>query len=120
MTLKTEGFHAGHFLVSEAEGTRSRDVVTIAHGEVLAAGSVLAKNSSTGKYTHYNNDTTPINAAVGILFANVDATAGDVKAVMIARDAEVNLSELQWAATEDTGDRDAAIADLKLLHIIAR
>jgi len=37
-----ETSHTGEFLFSEAEGTRSREIVTIKSGQKLAAGAVLA------------------------------------------------------------------------------
>lgn len=43
MGVLTEGMHRGEFLVSEANGMRSREIVTIALGENLAAGAVLGK-----------------------------------------------------------------------------
>lgn len=119
MTVKTEGFHAGHFIISEANGHRSREVVTVKQGEVLNAGAVISLQTSTGKYIEYQNDETSLGAKA-ILFDNVDATDGDVQAVAIVRDAEVNGAELQWAATEDTGDRDAAVTDLATVGIIVR
>lgn len=119
MTVKTEGFHAGHFIVSEANGHRSREVITVKQGEVLNAGAVIALQTSTGKYIEYQNDETAL-AAKAILFDNVDATDGDVEAVALVRDCEVNGAELQWAATEDTGDRDAAVVDLATQGIIVR
>lgn len=119
MTVKTEGFHAGHFIISEANGHRSREVITVKQGEVLDAGAVIALQTSTGKYIEYQNDETSL-AAKAILFDNVDATDGDVEAVALVRDCEVNGAELQWAATEDTGDRDAAVVDLATQGIIVR
>lgn len=118
MTTKTEGPHRGGFIVSEANGHRSREVVTIEAGHVLSAGAVLAANGA-GTYEEYNNDGSN-NAAAAILLDNVDSTDGTVKATVLVRDCEVNGGELVWADTEDTGDRDAAVADLKALGIIVR
>lgn len=43
MTIKTEGTHAGEFLLSEASGTRSRENVIITAGSgLLAAGTLIA------------------------------------------------------------------------------
>lgn len=119
MTIKTEGQHAGHFIISEANGHRSREVITVKSGEVLNAGAVIALQSSTGKYIEYQNDETDL-AAKAILFDNVDASDGDVEAVALVRDCEVKGANLQWADTEDTGDRDAAVTDLALQGIIVR
>lgn len=41
MPNKTEGMHPGEFLVSEAPGRQSRDVVTVLGGENLVAGTVI-------------------------------------------------------------------------------
>lgn len=52
MTVLTEKFHAGGFIVSEANGLRSRDV-GILHGSDLVAGQVLGKiGVSTGAPTY--------------------------------------------------------------------
>lgn len=43
MHIKTEGVHAGEFLLSEASGTRSREEVVIAAGSgILKAGTLIA------------------------------------------------------------------------------
>jgi len=44
MNIKTEGLHAGEFLLSEANGSRSREQVVIsAQAGLLAAGTLIAK-----------------------------------------------------------------------------
>lgn len=43
MTVLTEGRHAGEFLVSEAEGTRSREQIVIGSGADLVPGTVLGR-----------------------------------------------------------------------------
>lgn len=105
----TEGFYPGHFIVSEANGFRSRDVVTfLSNGTTevtYQAGTVLALVTASGKYTTYDNvGTDGTEAAKAILYDTVVVPAtGDKKVVIIARDAEVNAAELQY---------DAGIADL--------
>lgn len=186
MTIKTEGVHAGEFLHSEANGSRSREEVVICAGSGrLAAGTLIAVitaanaltptakpgntgngvigsvtvssaaasgvytlkiveaganggkfellnaesypigegvvgqpyngnglaftlsdgsadfvvgdsftlnvKANLGEYTAYDDDGTDDGrrAATGILFAPVDATLNDVRAVSVARDAEV-------------------------------
>lgn len=47
MTIKIEGVHAGEFLLSEANGTRSREEVIISAGSgKVAAGTLIAKITS--------------------------------------------------------------------------
>lgn len=121
MVVKTQAKRAGFFLVSEGNKTISRATVTIAHGEDLVAGQVLALNAGTGKYEAYDNDgTTTTRTAAAILFDACDATAADKDAVAIVRDAEVHGNEIFFAASEDTGDKEAAYADLALKGIIVR
>lgn len=112
MTTLTEGYYAGHFLVSEAGGRRSRDVITLASNGsttiTLQAGTVLAKVTASGKFVLYDNvgsDGTEVAAAILYDTVVVPAT-GDLKATAILRDAEVNAAELQY----DSGIADLAAA----------
>jgi hypothetical protein len=118
MTTLTEGRHAGEFILSEANGSRSRENVTVASGQDLAAGAVLGKITSGGKYAAYDNgasDGTEVAAA--ILLDACDATGGDVAAAVIARDAEVNGECLGYLTGADEA---AGIADLLAVGIIVR
>jgi predicted enzyme related to lactoylglutathione lyase len=56
----------------------------------------------------------------GILFDNTDASAADLAGVMVARDAEVNASELQYATAISAAQQVSAKAYLANLGIIAR
>lgn len=52
MSIKTEGVHAGEFLLSEANGERSRENITITSGSgILPAGTVLAKITADNALT---------------------------------------------------------------------
>jgi len=119
MSSITEAGHAGGFIVSEANGNRSREQVTILSGEVLEAGAVLGKITSGGKYVKYDNDGTDDGrrVAFAILYDAVDASDGDVEATIIARDAEVNGEELVWQSSDEV---EAGIADLLAVGIIVR
>src|SRR6185369_15621636 len=46
MTVLKEDFHAGAFVVSEANGSYSRDKITIASGQNLKAGAVLGQQTA--------------------------------------------------------------------------
>lgn len=213
MTELTEGQHKAEFLVSEAEGTISREIVTVASGQNLKAGHVLGKitvgtatgvaasgntgngtlsaitlgagakagtynltcvepaaNGGTflledpdgatvgtahvgtaftgplnftlsdgttdfvsgdrflitvaagsGKYKEYSPDSTNgSNIAVAILLDNIDATAADKEAVIIARHAEVNGAELIWWEGADDTTKAEGIVQLKLQTILVR
>lgn len=126
MTAKTEGRHPGEFLLSEANGYRSRETVTILGGYggsgIVPAGTVLGKITSGGKYQPSpatGSDGSQIGIAV--LMYPVDATEADVEAVVIARDAEVNGKVLSYAASVDDGSKKAAKAtQLAAVGIIVR
>lgn len=123
MTInKEEGVYAGEFLISDGEGTISRDSIVIASGEgVLEAGAVLGKITATGKFAAYDNAATDgTQVAAGVLYDKVDATSADVKAVAITRLAEVKADLLAYAADQDSTAKAAAVADLKALLVIAR
>lgn len=116
------------YLVSEAYGTRSRDVVTLAAGVVRNPGTVLGKVAATGKYVPVDpaNGTgegeTPDGShiAVAVLFAAVDATVGDKPAVITARDAEVEAAALIWPAAITPTQKTAALGQLAAVGIVAR
>lgn len=121
MTTFTEDLHAGGFIASEANGTRSRETITIVSGQNLKAGAVVGKITASGKYAAYDNAAeNGTEAAAGVLFAAVDASDADAAGVIVARDAEVVESSLVFAAGQDATAQTAAIADLAALGIIAR
>lgn len=115
----TEGRRTGEHLVSEANGTRSRETVVILAGTgALEPGTVLAKLTASGKHVVYDNDGADgSETAAAILYDAVDATAADAKAVAHVRDAEVNGRCLVWkdgltAAAITAGTADLAVAGL--------
>lgn len=124
MTTLTEAFHGAGFLISESNGFRSRDQVTILSGENLLAGQVVAKITASGKYValsaEQSAESDGSTTAAGILYNAVDASAGDVVGTVILRDAEVNANELVWASGFQASEKNAALVTLKTLGIIAR
>jgi len=110
-----EGKHTGEFLLSEGNGSISREEVTIAAAAgALVPGTVLGKITTSGKYVAYNNaaaDGSEVAAAV--LYAAAPDLAVDQDAVVIARQAEVIGAEL-------TGLDTPAKADLAAVGIIVR
>ncbi|WP_435102350.1 head decoration protein [Arhodomonas sp. AD133] len=121
MGVKTEGMHRGEFLVSEANGSRSRETVTIASGQVLEAGAVLGKVTASGEYTAYAPGATDgSEAAAAVLYDAVDTGEGTKEAVVVARDAEVNATELVWPSGATQTHIDNGTANLAANGIIAR
>lgn len=120
---KEEGIYAGEFLISESDdGSISRDAVVIASGQgVLEAGAVLGKIALTGKFAAYDNSASDgTQVAAGVLYSKVDATSADIDAVAVTRLAEVKTSLLSFKSDQDATAKAAALADLKLVNVIAR
>jgi hypothetical protein len=115
MTVFTEGKHTAEFLLSEGNGSISREQVTIAAAAAaLPAGTVLGKLTSGGQYVAYSNAASDgSQTAAGILYAAVPDAAAPQKATIIARSAEVLGAEL-------TGLDAPGTADLLALGIIVR
>lgn len=115
MNISTEAFHTGEYLISEANGTRSREEIVCASGHgVLPAGQVLGKVTASGKYAPYSNAANDgTEAAAGILYASVDTTSSDAAGVGHVRDCEVASALL-------TGLDANGTADLKAIGIIVR
>lgn len=117
----SEGQHTGEFIVSEANGSRSREVVTLLAGSNLKAGAALGKITASGKYCEYNpSNSDGSQTAVAVLYDNVDATSADKEAVIVARDAEVNKAELQWFSGASDGQKTTGLGQLALVGIIGR
>jgi hypothetical protein len=103
------------FVVSEASNQRSRDNVTVTvSGTDIKSGTVMGKITASGKYVPYSNAASNgSEVAAGILYQHIEATTGDVKAVIFNADCEVNRKEL-------TGLDAAGEADLRALGIKVR
>lgn len=121
-----EGKHRGEFIVSEANGTRSRKTGTVTSGQKLDAGEIVML--SGGKLVAHDGTLDTAGAVVtpveGIMLDNVDASAtganADVPgAVYIHKDAEVNDAELTYPAESTAGGEKAGVvasmADLGLV-----
>lgn len=111
------------FILTEANGSLSRDpvVVTAPAATKLEPGQVLGQLSADEKYVPYDETATDgRETAVGILYAEIDNSAGeaaaDFPAVIINQDAEVVVAALQWGDADD----DAGTADLRALGIKVR
>lgn len=121
MTTLTEGPRTAGYLISEANGTRSREVVTLVTGHIYQPGAVLGKVTATDKYGPIDpaaNDGSETAAAV--LYAGVDATDGDKPGVVTARDSEVQAIALVFTAGITPEQTTTALANLSAVGIVAR
>jgi hypothetical protein len=123
MSVKTEGTHPGGFILSEANGTLSRDngTIRVAANSTLEAGAVVGQITASGKYVEYDDaNSDGSEEAAGVLYApitNDTDAAADYAGVVINKDAEVATDELVW---KDSVDESGGTADLLALGIKAR
>jgi len=122
MATLTEGKHTGEFMVSEANGSRSRITGTLLAGQNVVAGELLGIETASGKYVAYNPANAPLGSdtVAGIAFDNTDATLADEAGIaIIAIDAEVRGSDLTYNEAV-AGVITAEVDGLKALGLIVR
>ena len=115
MSVKTETRQGPAFIVSEANGSRSRETVAIKNGQsgVLSAGTCVGVLSNASGYTTYDDSDPAV--AYGLLLEDVDATgSANVNAAVLVRDAEINYSELPATINAN------GLADLAATGIVLR
>ena len=117
MTTFTQGMQTGEFLLSEAEGMRSRDqvTVTVAGAVALPSGQVLGKITVSGKYVLHNTGAADGSQnAAAILYNPLQGVNGDYKATVFTRDAEVIGNRLN-GGTAPSAPTITALAALGLI-----
>jgi hypothetical protein len=97
--MKVEQNRAGEFLISEANGTRSRETVTILEGFDIKTGTLLGKVTANDKYIPYLAGAADgSETAAAILYRDIDTSAtglnADSEQLVIEIDAEVSLEKL--------------------------
>ncbi len=122
MTTFNETQHAGGFMVSEANGTRSRATKVLAESQTLVAGAVLGTVTATGQVKELDPQAVDgSQVASGILWdAKTSGVGENPIVVVVARDAEVNAAELTYPVGITAGEITQALADLEALGIFAR
>lgn len=91
MTVFTEPVHAGEHLVSEANGNRSRSVVTITGGDFSAA-TVLAKAS--------------LGSAAAVVKSGGNTGGGTISAVTVRSDAKPGVYKVRFTSATIFGVED--------------
>lgn len=82
MTTITEDFHAGAFILSEANGFRSREQRTVLSGQTLKAGHVVGKAHGSATATAFAGNAGS-EGAMGSVTVGAGAIAGTYKLVII-------------------------------------
>jgi hypothetical protein len=121
MTVITQVIDNLEFLLSEANGARSRDqaTVTVPANITWPSGTVLGKVTATGKLIKYLDTASDgSQTAVGVLGYHLvgGASPADQKALVFARDCEVIGDRLNGGANVDANGK----ADLALIGVIVR
>lgn len=112
---------AGHFILSEANGYRSRQRVVVGLAQTLLAGQVLGKLTTGGDYVKLAPAASDgSQTAAGIAFDDYVTTTEKVDGVSFERDGEVTLDKLVWPAGITDIQKAAAIAALAAKGVLAR
>lgn len=121
MTTITEGKHAGEFIISEANGTLSRDVVTVTSGQKLEDGQAIqiTGGKAVAKDATVNTAGAFTTALLGFVIGNWDAsstgTNADILGVpYIARLAEVKAAALKLPTGKETLAKTDALSKLNI------
>lgn len=95
MSTYQEPIHPGEFLLSEGNGSISREAVNVIAGEALPAGQVLGLVSASGEFAPYNPDAEDgSEVAVAILFAGLASSDIVRRGRAVVRHAEVSEAHL--------------------------
>lgn len=114
------------FLVSEANGTRSRETKPIKRNQGTLVPGQLLQDDGSGNMQAFTGAVNTLGELIkpvaGILAAETATPTGaEINAVVVVRDAEVNLSELTYpAATTDVDIPTLAKKSLNQLGIAYR
>ena len=105
------------FIVSEANGYRSREQIVVAQGGLYPDGTILqASDGDEVKYEPFDGG----EGALAVLFQTVDARQADVRATGMVRDCELQRAMLKFAGAVSEADREAAYAGLAAAHVVMR
>ena len=122
MTTSTESLARGEHVISEGNGTISRSTATLISGQNLVAGTVLGIITASSKLTrcaHGASDGS--QSAIGVLFGDTNATAGDVAGVVYtSRLAELRSPHITFSSGASGGNIATQTAALLALNIVLR
>lgn len=108
MEISLAGNRTGEFLLSEAAGERSRELIRLPAGQgPLAAGTLLKADNTVAA-----NGAAAVKVLYGAVDTGTEADELAVKGAAIARDAEVFGEKLIWA--EGVNDDQKLLAALSL------
>jgi Bacteriophage lambda head decoration protein D len=110
---------AANFIVSEANGYRSREQIVVAQGGVYPDGTILqAQDGDEVKYAPFGGGGE--DGALAVLFQTVDARETDVRATGMVRDCELQRAMLRFVGEIGEAERNEAYAGLAAAHVVMR
>lgn len=113
MATLTEPLHPGAFIVSEANGFRSRNKARLPAGVTVRPGQVLARVTASGLSVALAPTATDGSEdAVEIAVYGVTGGANPAEVATIDNDAEVRASDLEWPVGITGPQKAAAVASL--------
>lgn len=116
MEISLAGTRTGEFLLSEAGGERSRELIRLPAGQgVLAAGTLLKADNTVA-----TNGAAAVKVLYGAVDTGTESAAPAVKGAAIARDAEVFGEKLVWASGVTDDQKLLAALSLAESGIITR
>ena len=121
MIVAIEQNNLGDLLKFEAPNLYSREEITVAQGQKLALGAIIGQDSETDLIKAFNPSATDgTQNALGALIAEVDATSGNTKAVIVTRDAILADHAVIWPSSITLEQKIAAIKQLEARGVIIR
>jgi hypothetical protein len=118
-TTYTEGTRTGEHVLSEANGARSREVGTLASGN-LPAGAVLALNGAGDYVPLAPAAADGTEVAKAVLYGAADATEAPQPITVHVRACEVHGALLGWPEGADEAAITAGTNDLVSRGVIVR
>lgn len=122
MPAITQTHNLGDLLKYEAPNLYSRDRASVAAGQNLELGAVVATVTASGKIKRFDpsaSDGTQVPA--GVMLADCDASLIDREdGLLVARHAIVAEHALVWPVGITPGEKASAIANLKSLGVLVR
>ena len=108
-----------NFIVSEANGYRSREQIVVAQGGLYRDGTILqAVPGDELKYAPFAGGGE--GGPLAVLFQTVDAREADIRATGMVRDCELQRAMLRFVGEIDEAERDEAYAGLAAAHVVMR
>ncbi|WP_353277832.1 head decoration protein [Wolbachia endosymbiont (group A) of Agelastica alni] len=120
MSCITEQNNLGDLLKYEASNLYSRDQITVAKGQNIKLGAVVAKKTDDGFIRVLNpTGTDGTQTAIGVIVSDVNAIE-NTKAVIITRIAMLADHAVVWPANITEEQKAAAVKQLEGRGIIIR